>query len=49
MTEFLLASEDNAQKIDNIVHPTVARILITSGLQWMECAIMFESGSDRLC
>jgi dephospho-CoA kinase len=48
VTEFLLASEDNAQKIDNIVHPTVARDFITSGLQWMECAIMFESGFDRL-
>ena len=45
---FLLASEDNAQAIDDIVHPAVADDFRQSGIQWMECAIMYESGFDRL-
>lgn len=45
---FLLASEDNARAIDAIVHPAVARDFIQSGVGWMECAIMYESGFDRL-
>lgn len=45
---FLLASEDNAKAIDAIVHPAVARDFIESGIGWMECAILYESGFDRL-
>lgn len=45
---FLLASEDNARAIDSVVHPAVARDFAESGSQWMECAILFESGFDRL-
>lgn len=45
---FLLASEDNAKAIDAIVHPAVAADFERSGLQWMECAILYESGFDRL-
>ena len=48
MARFILASEDNARKVDGIVHPAVAQAFIDSGLQWMECAILFESGFDRL-
>lgn len=45
---FLLASKDNAQAINAIVHPAVARDFEQSGLRWMECAIMYESGFNRL-
>lgn len=45
---FLLASEDNARAIDSIVHPAVAADFIGSGMEWMECAILYESGFDRL-
>lgn len=45
---FLLASEANARAIDSIVHPAVAEDFTRSGAQWMECAILFESGFDRL-
>lgn len=45
---FLLASEANAHAIDAIVHPAVADDFTASGNRWMECAIMFESGFDRL-
>lgn len=45
---FLLASEANAKAIDDIVHPAVARDFIASGMEWMECALLFQSGFDRL-
>lgn len=48
VAEFLLASEANAKAIDNIVHPAVADDFEHSGMEWMECAILYESGFDRL-
>lgn len=48
LATFLLASENNAHAIDNIVHPAVAKDFESSGMEWMECAIMYESGFDRL-
>ena len=48
IARFLLADEANARAIDAIVHPAVARDFLDSGYQWMECAILYESGFDRL-
>lgn len=48
LSSFLLESESNALKINNIVHPIVADDFINSGYSWMECAILFSSGFDRL-
>ena len=48
MTEFLLASEENTRRINEIVHPEVVQDFISSDYDWMECAILFESGFDRL-
>ena len=48
VAQFLLASEENAHAIDAIVHPAVFRDFEESGLQWMESAILFESGINRL-
>ena len=48
MAQYLLASDENARRIDGIVHPAVAQDFIRSGYDWMECAILFESGFDRL-
>ena len=48
VTRFLLASEQNARAVDAIVHPAVADDFLQSGQRWMECAILFESGFDRL-
>lgn len=45
---FLLASDANKQAINSIVHPAVAEDFKTSGISWMESAILFESGFDRL-
>ena len=48
MAKFLLASDENHQAVNRIVHPAVADDFVQSGLQWMECAILFESGFERL-
>lgn len=48
IARFLLESETNAKKIDNIVHPAVFRDFEESGYQWMESAILYESGIHRL-
>jgi len=48
IAQFLLSSENNAKAIDAIVHPAVAQDFKRSGMQWMECAILYESGFDRL-
>lgn len=45
---FLLSSARNAHAIDQIVHPAVFRDFVESGLQWMESALMFESGIYKL-
>ena len=48
VARFLLASEQNAQALDAVVHPAVAADFEQSGYTWMECAILYESGFDRL-
>ena len=48
VAQFLLASEANAHAVDPIVHPAVFHDFEESGLQWMESAILFESGINRL-
>lgn len=48
VAEFLLTSEENAKAIDRIVHPAVFRDFEKSGLEWMESAIIYESGIWRL-
>lgn len=48
MTRFLLESEANAKTIDQIVHPAVFRDFEESGMEWMESAILYESGINQL-
>ena len=48
VAQFLLKSEENAQAIDRIVHPAVFKDFEQSGMQWMESAILYESGINRL-
>lgn len=47
VSRFLLASDDNAQAINAIVHPAVFADFEQSGLQWIESGIMYESGANR--
>ena len=48
VARFLLASDENAHAVDDIVHPAVFRDFEQSGLEWMESAIIYESGIYRL-
>lgn len=48
VARFLLASDKNAHAVDAIVHPAVFRDFEQSGLEWMESAIIYESGIYRL-
>lgn len=48
IARYLLQSDAHAHQIDAIVHPAVFRDFLASGLQWMESAILFESGINRL-
>ncbi len=48
ISRFLLASEENQQAVNAIVHPAVFQDFEKSGMQWMESAILFESGADKL-
>ena len=47
ISRFLLACEDNQRAINAIVHPAVFADFVDSGLDWLESAIMYESGADR--
>lgn len=48
IARFLLESETNAKKIDAIVHPAVFHDFEESDYQWMESAILYESGANKL-
>lgn len=48
ISRFLLASEENQQAVNAIVHPAVFQDFEESGKQWMESAILYESGADKL-
>lgn len=48
MSRFLLASKENAQAINDIIHPAVFQDFLDSGMEWMESAIMYESGIYQL-
>lgn len=44
LAKFLLASEQHKQAVNDVVHPVVARDFEQSGFDWIECAILFDSG-----
>lgn len=48
MAAYILSSSENAARVNAIVHPAVAEDFLASGASFMECAILFESGFDRL-
>lgn len=47
LAQFILTSEANKQAVNDVVHPTVARDFEQSDCEWMESAILFDSGFDR--
>lgn len=46
LATFLLANEANSERLNNLVHPAVARDFLESGYRWVESAILFDSGFD---
>ncbi len=47
LSRFIVRSEENVQKVNSIVHPAVAEDFKRSGCEWLESAILYESGFDR--
>ena len=47
LAQFLLASEENKQTVNNIIHPAVALDFEQSGYTWLESAILFDSHFDQ--
>lgn len=47
LAKFLLASEANKQAVNQVVHPAVALDFESSDYEWMESAILFDSGFHR--
>ena len=47
LATFLLQSEENKQSVNAVVHPAVARDFEQSGKDWLESAILFDSGFYR--
>jgi len=43
IARFLLKSECNKQRINEIVHPAVVRDFVLSGMEWLESAILFDA------
>ncbi len=48
MSRFLLGSEAHQKALNAIIHPAVFQDFKDSGMHWMESAIMYESGADKL-
>ena len=44
IARFLMSSPENADALENIVHPEVFIDFIESGMEWVESAILYESG-----
>ena len=47
IARFLMSSPENAKALENIVHPAVIDDYLNSGIEWVESAILFESGLDH--
>jgi len=48
MAQFILESEQNKRAVNAIVHPAVAADFMSSGREWLESALLFDSHFDRL-
>ncbi len=47
LSRYILSSRNNARTIDDIVHPCVAEDFLSSGMDWMETALLFENGFKK--
>ena len=47
VAKYLLASEENKQRVNAIVHPAVMEDFYRSGMRWMESAILYEAHLEQ--
>ena len=47
LARFILSGESQKQAVNDVVHPAVAIDFEQSGMDWLESAILFESGFHR--
>ena len=47
VAKFLLTSEQNKRLVNSIVHPAVASDFMSSGMTWLESAILFDCGFQK--
>ena len=47
IARFLMSSPENAEALEDIVHPAVFDDYLKSGIEWVESAILFESGLNH--
>ena len=47
LAQFILTGEANKQAVNDVVHPAVSRDFEQSDCEWMESAILFDSGFNR--
>lgn len=47
IARFLMSSAENAEALEDIVHPAVIDNYLQSGIEWIESAILFESGLNH--
>ena len=47
IARYMMVSEENTRNVNRLVHPAVGQDFILSGMTWMECAILFESGFQK--
>ncbi len=47
LARFILSGESQKQAVNDVVHPAVAIDFERSGMDWLESAILFESGFHR--
>ena len=47
VADFMMQSPHNIRLVNEVVHPAVAEDFLTSGLNWLESAILFDSGFNR--
>ncbi len=47
LARYILASTNQKQAVNDIVHPIVAQDFLQSGCNWLESAILFDSGFEK--
>lgn len=47
LAKYILESDEHAREVNEVIHPAVAEDFMQSGYDWLESAILFDSGFDK--